>query len=299
MTASSVNTGEVGKPIGTELLGGVDFHRNILALPNAGGTDADIVSNSNSLPVSLLSNAHDNMVLGNNPKRKLGGNSFAKPDVGSSDFEDLWTCATDLTYLTTASTLDVVSASALDIDTSGTGARKVVLTGLDQNYAPIQEIVNLNGTTTVTTTATFLRLLVAQIVDAGSGESPAGIVSITATTGGSDQGCIGQGKPRMATGNGTSAADEIILLHQITLSSPDAGIVEFRVIANGEVGFNRVLLTELEYFVSQTSRPYTIRFDPPLTLMPKWDFKIQAKKDSGGGAVRLSGDYLTSQVDIS
>lgn len=299
MAGSSVDTGFIGAPIATELLGGKEFHRNMIALENEGGSDAIPVAFTNPFPVSDLSNAHDNLVLGKHPKRALAGNSFAKPDVGSTDFEDLWTCPTDLAYLTTASTLDVVSASAQDIDTSGTGARKIILTGLDQNYVPISETVNLNGTGTVTTTATFLRLIVAQVIDAGSGEAPAGIVSITATTGGTDQGCIGQGKPRMSTGNGTAAADEVLLLHQITLSSPDAGIVEFRVIAFGEVGFNRVLLTELEYFVKETSRPYTIRFDPPLTLQPKWDFKIQAKKDSGGGAVRLSGDFLLTKVDIS
>ena len=91
----------------------------------------------------------------------------------------------------------------------------------------------------------------------------------------------------------------IELKSQFLKPRSDAGVVEFRVIAMGEVGFNRVLLTELEYFVAQTSRPYTIRFNPPLSLQPKWDFKIQAKKDSGGGAVRIAGDFLTTQVDIS
>lgn len=51
-----------------------------------------------------------------------------------------------------AGTLTVVSNNASDT------AITVLLSGLDSNYAPLTEVVTVNGTTTVTTTNSFLRL---------------------------------------------------------------------------------------------------------------------------------------------
>lgn len=68
-----------------------------------------------------------------------------------------------------AGTLTVVSNNAADT------AVTVLLSGLDSNYAPLTEVVTVNGTTTVTTTNSFLRLNSA--VNIGS-KSVTGTVSI-------------------------------------------------------------------------------------------------------------------------
>jgi hypothetical protein len=65
----------------------------------------------------------------------------------------VWENATTYTYPTSASTMTVVSTSASD-DTSA----KILISGLDANFALISETIALNGTTGVTTVNSYLRI---------------------------------------------------------------------------------------------------------------------------------------------
>ncbi len=57
---------------------------------------------------------------------------------------------------TTAETIDIVSTSANDTNSSGTGLRSIVVTGIDENREEQIEVFNLNGTTTVTSSSLWL-----------------------------------------------------------------------------------------------------------------------------------------------
>lgn len=70
-------------------------------------------------------------------------------------------------WLTAAERLKVSSSSTNDTS-AGTGARTVRLDGLDINGAAMNETVTLNGTTAVTTTASFYRVQTARVMTAGS-----------------------------------------------------------------------------------------------------------------------------------
>jgi len=65
----------------------------------------------------------------------------------------VWENATTYTYPTSATTMTVVSTSTSD-DTNA----KILISGLDANFAPISETVTLNGTTGVTTVNSYLRI---------------------------------------------------------------------------------------------------------------------------------------------
>jgi len=65
----------------------------------------------------------------------------------------VWENATAYTYTTSASTMTVVSTSTSD-DTSA----KILISGLDANFAPISETIALNGTTGVTTVNSYFRI---------------------------------------------------------------------------------------------------------------------------------------------
>lgn len=98
--------------------------------------------------------------------------------------EDLWNGGGAYTGFPTtgsAETLSVVSSSASDA-AAGTGARTVKITGLDSSYAEITETITLNGTTPVTTTATFWRVLTAEVLTAGSGNFNAGTITANHST---------------------------------------------------------------------------------------------------------------------
>jgi hypothetical protein len=82
-----------------------------------------------------------------------------------------------ITFPAAALQMTVSSTSANDTS-SGTGARTVVIQGLDANYNEVTETVTLNGQTAVTMTASLLRVNYAYVATAGSGDSAAGDIYI-------------------------------------------------------------------------------------------------------------------------
>ena len=99
----------------------------------------------------------------------------------STTEEVVWDGGNVYSYISTAATATIVSSSAAD-DATGTGARKIVIEGLDENYAPQSVEVTMDGTTNVTTTEEWLAINRMYVTEAGSGEVNAG--NITATVGG-------------------------------------------------------------------------------------------------------------------
>jgi len=105
-------------------------------------------------------------------------------DVDTAE-ETVWTTGGLYVPPTTASTLTVVSASTADDgDPEGTGAHSIRVTGLDANRKVQTEDITLDGTSNVVTTSTWLGINRAQVLSSGSGQTNAGLISITATTGG-------------------------------------------------------------------------------------------------------------------
>lgn len=119
---------------------------------------------------------------------------FSKTGTLSADtVSDVWITGGAMTRLTIARTLSIVSASANDT-VGGTGARYVLVHGLDSNYNYINETIALNGTTPVVTTQTFLRVHKAIVAVSGSGATNAGAITFTATTDNAVQVTIGAGR---------------------------------------------------------------------------------------------------------
>lgn len=96
----------------------------------------------------------------------------------SAGYEPVWSnSGSSYVFPSSASTLDISSTSTSDT-LAGTGARKLVIEGLDSAYNPIIEQINLNGTSTVTTLQSFLRVTFAYLSEAGSGTHNIGDISI-------------------------------------------------------------------------------------------------------------------------
>lgn len=80
-------------------------------------------------------------------------------------------------YPSSATVMQVSSGSANDA-AAGTGARTILVSGLDANYNQISETVTLNGQTQVATTNSFLRITYTEILSTGSGKAQAGTIYI-------------------------------------------------------------------------------------------------------------------------
>ena len=110
------------------------------------------------------------------PLFKFGSNA----DIDSAN-ETIWDQGGIYSYPASAAKVYVSSSNANDT-AAGTGARTVVVMGLDGDYDEISETVSLNGQTQVETDALFLRVFRAYVDTAGSGGTAAGDIYV-ATTG--------------------------------------------------------------------------------------------------------------------
>jgi hypothetical protein len=89
----------------------------------------------------------------------------------------VWPLPSLITFPSAALQMTVSSTSANDTS-AGTGARTVVVQGLDANYNEVTETVTMNGQTAVTMTNALLRVNYAYVATAGSGNSAAGNIYI-------------------------------------------------------------------------------------------------------------------------
>ena len=95
--------------------------------------------------------------------------------VGTSDI-CIWENAAPYVFPTSAVIMTVVSTSAVD----DTGTAKVLITGLDANHDVLTEVVNLDGTTPVTTVNAFLHINNVRLIEAGAGQkSNVGTITVT------------------------------------------------------------------------------------------------------------------------
>lgn len=111
---------------------------------------------------------------------KFGANEDV--DIGT---EDIWHHGNGVNYPASAAAMNVTSLNANDTS-AGTGARTIVIQGLDENWEEAEETVTLNGQTIVTTTTTFIRINRIYVATSGSGDVNAGEIHVftgTATAG--------------------------------------------------------------------------------------------------------------------
>ena len=110
---------------------------------------------------------------------------FGQNSVVGNSVETIWQQGGLYSYPPSATTMTVSSSNTNDTS-AGTGARTVLISGLDGDYNEISETITLNGQTAVTTTNSFLRVNRAIVLTAGSGAANAGIIYVgtgTVTTG--------------------------------------------------------------------------------------------------------------------
>jgi len=97
-------------------------------------------------------------------------------DVDTSQ-ETIWPQGGMIPHPAAALQMTVSSSNANDTS-AGTGARTIVVQGLDASYDEVTETVTLNGQTAVTMSSSLIRVNYAYVASAGSGSSAAGDIYI-------------------------------------------------------------------------------------------------------------------------
>mgnify|MGYP001579140805 CR=1 FL=1 len=90
---------------------------------------------------------------------------------------DVWSGGGLYPWMTAATSLEVVSASANDA-AAGTGARTVTINGLNASYVEVAQIITMNGTTAVAIPTQLFRINSMTITTAGSGQVNDGNITV-------------------------------------------------------------------------------------------------------------------------
>lgn len=122
---------------------------------------------------------------------KFGRNN----DIDTAATEHIWRAGGNLTFLTTAVTMEVISGDANDA-TAGTGCQEVTIYGLDQDWNLAEESMRTAGLSASTaTTTTFIRLYRAVCSEVGAyGGANDGVLTIRVSSAGSTQLYIAAGE---------------------------------------------------------------------------------------------------------
>lgn len=212
------------------------------------------------------------------------------PDVDNT-LETVWAEGGLYSYLSSASVLKV-SSSSLDDSATGTGARQVIVSGLDADYNEISETVNLSGQTAINTSNSFLRVNRIVVTSAGSGGQNAGVIyagtgSISSGVPANKYATIAAGDNQTLMGLWTVPAGYTAYLLQtdVTVATTQNNkYATASVVArpDGEV------FQVKDKFV-QAEGSHHQRYNVPIKFAEKTDLELRCIGDSAGADIAVSG----------
>ena len=225
---------------------------------------------------------------------KFGSNEDV--DVGT---EVVWEHGNGLSYLAAATVLNVTSLDNTADVAAGTGARTILIEGLDENWEEISETVTLNGQTIVATTKSFIRVNRAYVTTSGTGEVNAGDIHIftgTETAGQPDDltkvyGSIAADHGQTLQAFYTVPAGKTAFLlhgHMSTdaAAKPVQGKMFIRTDADVETSGWRV------QYDFKTPNLFMKNFQIPSAIPEKTDIKVEATADANNTYVSAGFDLL-------
>lgn len=143
------------------------------------------------------------------------------PSIGTVS-ETVWFLGGLYTFLSAGERLSVVSASAADDSAGGTGARAIVISGVGADGFALSETVNMDGTTPVLTTGSFLRVNRVRVTTSGSGNTNAGIITITSVDTVTVQASVAAGVSTTQLGFFSTPSDQRAFINSIQMTAESA-----------------------------------------------------------------------------
>jgi len=227
---------------------------------------------------------------GNVPNYKAIFKFGFNPDINGTE-ETIWDAGGIYAYPAAAIQMKVSSSSTNDTS-AGTGARTVVVSGLDQNWNEASETVSLNGQTEVLTTTTFIRVNRAYVATAGSGGTAAGDIYVgtgTVTAGVPAtiyaKITLGQNQTLMAVWTVPAGYTGYLFKGNLGTGTPNTN--QYLVTRFVQRSFGGVFRTAAK--VTIQSGELALNFKVPVTFSEKTD--IEARAYSSGSNNFVSADF--------
>jgi hypothetical protein len=143
------------------------------------------------------------------------------PDVDIA--EDIWFHGGDLSYLSSAEQMNVVSTSTSDNNTVGPGAFQVLLVGLDSNFDEVSEVIDMDATSNVLSDNSYIRVNSMTALGAGSSGTNVGDITATAATAGTVQAHMEAGTGLSKKSHYTVPDGHTLCVTQVELNVTKAG----------------------------------------------------------------------------
>lgn len=204
-------------------------------------------------------------------------NIFGYAPVLGDTFQTCWNGTGTYAFPGSAVQMSVVSTSASD-------TMAILISGLDENYDSLVEIIVVNGTTPVTTTNSFFRINSATIL-AGSNVGDISISNASVV-----YGFIGAGIGTTQACLFTVPADHSLYIFRISLTSGTVNpnkYITYRNRVDSSTG--RTLRVATSTFQSDMQ---TFDRQIPFRVAPKSDFQFEAKSSSGTNELSIFVEAL-------
>lgn len=233
--------------------------------------------------------------IGGLPKWRYQSN-FANTEGISTSLVDIWPANTVKSYLTAAETMDITSTSPNDTNSSGSGARTIRIVGLDNNFDEIQEDINMNGTGTVVSTNSYIRVFKAQVLTVGASGFNEGTININATTATSLEALIAPQLNQTTQSQYTVPNGYYAAIGNLMFSAQIADAARIYVDYRP---FGEIFRPQRFFNIYQ--QVFQDILTPTFLAAPKSDLRIRAIKTGGAGTVECScsyGFYLIPEAQV-
>jgi hypothetical protein len=196
------------------------------------------------------------------------------PDVdGATLPEDIWVGGGLYPWMTASTALEIISTSANDAS-AGTGARTVLVSGLDINYVAVTQLVTLNGTTPVALATPLFRVNSLLIMSAGSGQVNAGQINVRDISGGTIRSIIAVGAGISQQSAYTVPAGftlQVISNYTAITGNGSTRTADVSTMFRSPLGFYRLPLT----LTASDGHPYRHDASPGIIVAEKTDFSMR------------------------
>jgi hypothetical protein len=213
-------------------------------------------------------------------------NKFGTNPNSSTTREDVWDAGGVYVFPSAAERVNVSSSSVKDTLT-GVGARSITLFGLDSNYNAISESFDLNGTTDVLSTNSYLRMYRMYITECGPDLFNDGDITATQETSGLLVAQISEGNNQTAMTMYTIPAGKTGYIIDFSFSAPRNNEAEFkgfiRVLGGCfQLKFNTVITESFNQSINRLTSP----------IPEKSDLRIFSELDVAIGITSVNYDIL-------
>jgi hypothetical protein len=196
--------------------------------------------------------------------------------------ETIWEKGGAYTWPTSATQVDVTSTSTNDTN-GGSGARTLLIQGLNSDFEKISETIILEGTDTVTTTKSFLRLNKVVVLTAGSNGTNAGDIEGVPTGGGNTCFFVSTGTGLSHHGFYTVPKDHTLVIKNVVLTAgkTQSALVEINLYVRNNAVDDAAWINPNHADISSDAGPAIIPIgDSGISIAEKVDLELQVSSSS-------------------